>query len=206
MSGGGPRGAPVTLATLLATFPRAGRLDWIGLRPARGAPMREPDAAELADPHGLVGDRYAGRSGERAVTLVQAEHLAAIASLLGRDALAPAELRRNLLVSGINLLALKGRRFRVGDAVLEHTGLCHPCSLMERLLGPGGYNAVRGHGGITARVVSDGAIRLGDALEVVPDDRDGRSHGLGGGGGRGGHVDEPRAGGSRPASEGSASC
>lgn len=156
---------PPTLATLLETFPRAGRLDWIGLRPARGETMLAPEEATLAAPHGLVGDRYAGRRGERAVTLVQAEHLDVVAALLGRDALAPAELRRNLLVSGINLLALKGRRFRIGSTVLEHTGLCHPCSRMERLLGAGGYNAVRGHGGITARVVAGGAIRVGDAVQ-----------------------------------------
>ena len=155
---------PLTLATLLDAFPRAGRLDWIGLRPARGETMLEPAEATLADPHGLVGDRYAGRRGERAVTLVQREHVAVVAALLGRDSLAPAELRRNLLVSGINLLALKGRRFRIGPTVLEHTGICHPCSRMERLLGAGGYNAVRGHGGITARVVAGGAIRIGDAV------------------------------------------
>lgn len=157
------------LATLLARFPRVGRLDWIGLRPARRAALEMPIEAELAAPSGFVADRYAGRSGERAVTLVQAEHLPAIAALLGRETLDPAELRRNLVVSGINLLALKGRAFRIGDALLEHTGTCHPCSRMEETLGPGGYNAVRGHGGITARVLEGGVVRLGDAVEAVID-------------------------------------
>ncbi len=66
------------------------------------------------------------------------------------------------MVSGLNLLALKGKRFRIGSVVLEYTGLCHPCSKMETSLGPGGYNAMRGHGGITTRVVEAGDIALGD--------------------------------------------
>ena len=90
--------------------------------------------------------------------------MAAIAGFLGREAVAPEELRRNLVIAGVNLLALKGRRFRLGAALLEYSGECHPCSRMEEVLGPGGYNAVRGHGGITARVVEGGVIRLGDSL------------------------------------------
>jgi MOSC domain-containing protein YiiM len=73
-------------------------------------------------------------------------------------------LRRNLLISGINLLALKDRPFRIGAVLLEGTGLCHPCSRMEAVLGPGGYNAMRGHGGITARVLESGELHVDDAL------------------------------------------
>jgi MOSC domain-containing protein YiiM len=68
------------------------------------------------------------------------------------------------VVSGINVLALKQARFRLGEALLEGTGPCEPCSRMEFALGPGGYNAMRGHGGITARVLASGWIGLGDAL------------------------------------------
>ena len=87
-----------TLASLLATLPRAGRVDWLGVRPARRAPMRSLDAVTLDPDEGIVGDRYAGRTGERHVTLVQAEHLVALAGLLGRASVEPAELRRNVVV------------------------------------------------------------------------------------------------------------
>jgi MOSC domain-containing protein YiiM len=114
---------------------------------------------------GLAGDRYAGRSGKRAVTLLQHEHLPVIAELAGVEAVDPVLLRRNLVVAGINLLALRGRRFRIGTALLEGTGPCAPCSRMEETFGPGGYNAVRGHGGLTARVLEPGVIALGDRVE-----------------------------------------
>lgn len=154
------------LAKLMTAPVRPGIVTWIGLRPKRQAPVEVVNQARLAKAEGLVGDRYAGRSGERHVTLIQAEHLIAIAAYLGLDAVAPELLRRNVVVSGLNLLALKDKRFRLGSALLEMTGECHPCSRMEETFGPGGYNAVRGHGGITARVLEDGEVRLGDALTV----------------------------------------
>jgi MOSC domain-containing protein YiiM len=152
------------LARLMATFPRPGRVEWIGVRPERHVPVERLDRAFATD-GGLVGDRYAG--GKREVTLIQAEHLEAVARLMGMVTLDPALLRRNVVVSGINLAALKDWRFRVGDAVLESSGSCHPCSRMEDALGPGGYNAMCGHGGITARVISPGAIRVGDAVAAL---------------------------------------
>lgn len=153
-----------SLAALLEAPIRPGALVWIGLRPARRAPMEPVAQAVLEAGRGLVGDRYASPGGARQVTLIAAEHLAAIAAFLGRAAIPPDLLRRNLVTQGVNLLALKGRRFRLGAALLEHSGECHPCSRMEEVLGGGGYNAVRGHGGITARVLGGGAIRIGDAL------------------------------------------
>jgi MOSC domain-containing protein YiiM len=157
------------LARLIDGPLRPGRVVWIGLRPARRAAMLVVEEAGFDPEQGLIGDHYSSRTGgARHVTLIQAEHLSAIASHLGRDALAPELLRRNIVVAGINLAALKGRRFRLGSAVLEATGECHPCSRMEQILGPGGYNAVRGHGGITARIVEGGEVAGGDAVERLP--------------------------------------
>ncbi|THF70725.1 MOSC domain-containing protein [Deinococcus sp. Arct2-2] len=107
--------------------------------------------------------------GKRQVTLIQAEHLPVIAALAGVESVTPEEMRRNIVVSGMSVLALKDARFQLGEVILEGTGECHPCSRMEETFGPGGYNAVRGHGGITARVVQGGVIRVGDMLTVSID-------------------------------------
>lgn len=144
---------------------RPGTVEWLGVRPARLAPMLVSEAIALAPGQGVEGDHYqSATQGARQVTVIAAEHLAAIGSFLGQDSVPPELLRRNVVVRGINLLALKARRFRLGGALLECSGECHPCSKMERLLGAGGYNAVRGHGGIIARVLDGGAVRLGDPL------------------------------------------
>jgi MOSC domain-containing protein YiiM len=153
------------IARLLDAPMRPGRLTWIGLRPARRASVLPVAEARLEPGRGLEGDHWQGRAvGGRQVTLIAAEHLAAIAAYLGLAAVPPEALRRNLVVAGLNLLALKGRQFRVGEAVLAQSGECHPCSRMEEAFGPGGYQAVRHHGGITARVIRAGTIRLGDPV------------------------------------------
>jgi hypothetical protein len=76
--------------------------------------MHEVSSAMAEAGRGLQGDRYGGGSGKRSVTLIQAEHLPVIAALGGLTQLQPATLRRNLVVSGLPLMALKGRRFRIG--------------------------------------------------------------------------------------------
>ena len=156
------------LAALMNARMRPGRIEWIGVRPERRASMRVVEVVEFDAGLGLVGDRYSGKSGSRHVTLIGKADLMAIADFLGLPEVQPDLLRRNIVVSGINLLALKDKRSRLGDALLEMTGECHPCSRMEEIFGEGGYNAVRGHGGITARVLEGGTVRLGDALEAIP--------------------------------------
>jgi len=154
-----------TIARLLGAPMRPGRVEWIGLRIERRGAIEAVHEAGLDPVQGLVGDRYAGRGGNRQVTLIQAEHLPAIAAYLGQGALDPARLRRNLVVSGLNLLAVRMGQLRIGPVLLQVTGQCHPCSRMEEELGPGGYNAVRGHGGLTARVIEGGIVSLGAAVE-----------------------------------------
>ncbi len=157
------------LHELLERLPQIGRLEWIGLSTARMSPIQPVPKAELIVGHGLKGDHHAKSKfgSKRQVTILQAEHLVAVGSYLGRLPVTPELLRRNLVVSDLNLLALKGKRFQIGECLLEYSGPCDPCSRMEDNLGPGGFNAMRGHGGITAKVLEGGTIRIGDAVRVL---------------------------------------
>ena len=163
------------MADLLNNVPQVGSVTWIGVRRERRGPVEPRERAQLIPGVGVAGDhRSVGRTPDptasRQLTLLQAEHLPVIASLAGVDEVLPQWLRRNVLVRGINLLALRDRTFTMGGVRIEGTGLCHPCSRMEENLGPGGYNAMRGHGGITARILSPGWIRVGDEVRLGPDD------------------------------------
>jgi MOSC domain-containing protein YiiM len=157
------RGVPTGLAAMMARHARPGQVAWIGLRPVRRGPVVEVREAAVGA-EGLEGDH--GRAGKRAVTLLQAEHVDVIAALLGRAA-APLDLRRNVVVDGINLASLRHGEISIGDALLRIEGPCPPCSRMEEALGYGGYSAVRGHGGWYASVVAGGRIAVGDAVAAA---------------------------------------
>ena len=154
----------------MSQFPRAGKLEWIGIRAQRRAPVATVLEVEAIAGCGLAGDHYASTSnGKRQVTLIQAEHLQVVALIMGTTELRPGDLRRNLVVSGLNLYALRERRFRIGPVLLEGSGPCEPCSRMEEVLGTGGYNAMRGHGGIVARILEGGVLRSGDEVLAAED-------------------------------------
>jgi MOSC domain-containing protein YiiM len=164
----------LTMKELMGTPPAPGRLLWIGLRSVRRGEILVCERAEVVAGKGLAGDHFHDRAsgrgdGRRSVSLIQAEHLAAVGALLGREPIDPRLTRRNLVVAGLNLIALKNRRFRIGEAEFEMTGDCAPCSHMEEALGSGGFHAMRGHGGITARVLRTGQIQLGDAVVCLTD-------------------------------------
>jgi MOSC domain-containing protein YiiM len=143
---------------------QVGEICWIGIRPAPHAPMTVLTEIECISDRGIVGDRYQKPGGHRQVTLIQEEHLPAIASIMRLPSVDPASLRRNLVVRQINLLALQDQVFEVGEVTLEGTGLCEPCEQMNHALGDGGRSAMTGHGGITARIIQGGKVRVGDSI------------------------------------------
>ena len=154
---------------LMQTFAHAGKVEWISYRPgptSRGE-IKVVEEITVSEKKGIEGDRYKSPNRKRQVTLIQAEHIEAVSKILKKDSIDPTLLRRNIVVSGINLLALNDLEFSIGEVILKMTGYCHPCSRMEQNLGKGGYNAMRGHGGITCMVMKGGKIKIGDEVKFT---------------------------------------
>jgi MOSC domain-containing protein YiiM len=157
----------MTLNELQSVYSKPGRVESLLVRPTRMEAVRTLEEVSAVKDVGLEGDHYRNYGGNRQVTLIQAEHLEVLSGMLGLSKIPPEFTRRNIVVRDINLLSLKGKRFNIGTAILEYSGECHPCSRMEKNLGPGAYNAMRGHGGITAKVVTGGIIKVGDFVTVA---------------------------------------
>lgn len=140
---------------------------------AEGPMMVVPSAEALAG-RGLEGDRYARGAGTFSdpngrgydLTLVEAEALEELAA--SGVEIAPSEARRNLVVRGIALDDLIGKRFRVGEVECFGQRRCEPCAHLERLTRPGVLRGLVHRGGLRADVLSDGEIRVGDRVEVLP--------------------------------------
>jgi MOSC domain-containing protein YiiM len=170
--------APMGLRALTTEFPQPGRLDAIWVRSKRRGAMHALTDAQAEIGRGLLGDhrstslRLEPARRTREITLIQAEHMPLVAQWMGKTQLDAGLLRRNLVISGLNLLSMRSPFadarlvWQLGDEVLlQITGPCDPCSRMETLLGQGGYNAMRGHGGLTAILVRGGRLKVGDVLK-----------------------------------------
>ncbi|MBQ0757102.1 MAG: MOSC domain-containing protein [Amphritea sp.] len=145
---------------------KPGRLEWIGVRPGRKQELLVLDAAEALAGLGLEGDHRCSKTpgSARQVTLISSEFIRMIETYTGLEQIDPLLLRRNLVVSGINLNALRHQQFKIGSAVFEATALCHPCVRMDQALGQGGTAAMMGYGGLCARILESGTLRVGDQL------------------------------------------
>lgn len=148
-----------------------GTLEWIGVRPERRSPLKEMERVVAIAGAGLTGDHRTEKTpgSGRQVTIISSEFIAQIKHFTGLPGLHPGQLRRNLVVSGINLNALRYQRFAIGGALFEANALCHPCSRMETALGKGGVAAMLGHGGLCCKIIRGGQIALGDTVEVRPE-------------------------------------
>lgn len=148
-----------------------GRLTWIGLRPERRHPLIEVSCVIALQGLGLEGDHRCDKTpgSGRQVTIISQEYIQQIEHFSRCDSINPGILRRNLVVEGINLTALRHQQFYIGEALFEATALCHPCSRMEQALGPGGVAAMLGHGGLCAKILQTGEIRIGSEVIVKTD-------------------------------------
>ncbi|MGH2489727.1 MAG: MOSC domain-containing protein [Candidatus Limnocylindria bacterium] len=144
-----------------------GSVEGIHLHGERGEPMRLVETAEVVAGQGLVGDRMAGLGipGSH-LTLIAAEGIEAMVADTGISLL-PHQTRRNILTRGIDVPALVGRRFQVGEAVCYGVRECNPCNHLESLTYPGVRAGLSGRGGLRADVLSGGVIRVGDAITVL---------------------------------------
>jgi len=147
----------------------AATIEWIGVRPRRREPLVAVTDAEAVADLGLRGDHRMTKTpgSGRQVTFISREFVTQIEQHLSKSDLDPAVLRRNIVVSGINLNALRRQRFWFGEALFEATQLCHPCARMEAELGPGGVVAMMGYGGLCAKVLQTGQIAIGDSLRLA---------------------------------------
>jgi len=151
-----------------------GRVVEIWLSSAAAEPMRRVDAVEAVAGLGLAGDRYALGGGtwaqypdlEKQVTLIDSDDVAAVAAETGSD-LTAGDTRRNLVTTGIDLPALVGRWFTVGEVLLFGMKRCPPCTHLERLTGVRLVKAMVHRGGINAAVFAGGPVVAGAVVRPV---------------------------------------
>jgi MOSC domain len=150
-----------------------GVIELIALAAEAEGPMKAVSVAEAIEGRGLLGDRYERQAGTFSnprgsgydLTLVEAEALEEL-SAKGVE-LSPIEARRNIVVRGIALDDLIGRRFKVGEVECFGQRRCEPCSHLERLTRPGVLRGLVHRGGLRADILSGGRIRTGDSVETL---------------------------------------
>lgn len=162
---------PALWAPVPAPDPRvAGLVEALAVAREREGPMTRVEQATAKAGRGLEGDRYAAGRGTFSnphargvdLTLIEAEALDELALPGGR--LAPADARRNVVTRGIDLDALVGARFRIGEVECLGQRLCEPCAHLQRLTAPGTLRGLVHRGGLRADVLTDGLIRVGDRI------------------------------------------
>lgn len=146
-----------------------GKLEWIGLRSERRGPVVLVESVMALAELGLEGDHRCEKipGSARQVTLISREYLEQIAKALSMLPIDPALLRRNLVISGMDMGLLRFQRLQIGEAIFETSALCHPCSRMNEALGAGGKQAVMGRGGLCAKIVKAGRIAIGDEVVLL---------------------------------------
>ena len=157
-----------------------GKLEWIGLRTERRGEIKVVESAQALVSLGLEGDHRCLKTpgSARQVTIISREYIHQIAQQLGMDFIDPVLLRRNLVISGMNMNLLRFQRLQIGDVILETSALCDPCSRMDENLGKGAASAMFGYGGLCAKIIQGGQISVGDAVVRMQPTKPPRPHSL----------------------------
>ncbi len=147
-----------------------GKVDSIHIAPAAKAPTQPVTEVEAVPGAGLAGDRYFLKQGtffkpepDFELTLIEAEAIEAAAREY-KVTLSPGDARRNLVTRGVPLNHLVGRDFLIGNVKVHGIRLCEPCGHLEALTGVPVIKALRHRGGLRAQILSQGVIRVGDAV------------------------------------------
>jgi hypothetical protein len=170
-------GLDPAFTTRRSPLPRLqGRVEAIALAYQATGPMRQVEQARALAGRGLDGDRYAAKAGTFTpasdtargydLTLIEAEVLDRLALPEGGK-LDYAAARRNVVTRGVDLNALVGRRFRLGDVECLGQRLCEPCSHLERLTAKGVLRRLIHRGGLRADVLTDGHVSIGAVIETI---------------------------------------
>jgi MOSC domain-containing protein YiiM len=148
-----------------------GSVEAIHFAPEAAKPCESVSEVQAVAGRGLEGDRYFRKAGTysdhpgsgREVTLIEAEALEALARETGIT-LPPGASRRNITTRDVPLSHLVGKRFRMGEALLEGTRLCEPCKHLEGLTQPGVLGGLVHRGGLRTIILEGGTIRVGDIV------------------------------------------
>lgn len=156
-----------------ATEKITGTVEAIYITSSAGKPMQPLWEAEAIAGQGLAGDRYLEGTGyysnrpladgSREITLIEAEELEKLERETGIH-LDPSESRRNVLTRSISVNDLIGRQFRIGEITCEGIRICEPCTYLEKLTGKRVMRPLVHKGGLRARIVFGGTVRVGDAI------------------------------------------
>lgn len=159
----------------MASLAAMGYVEHIHIAPANGAPMRAVPEIEVVMRVGVIGDRHANHTGRwdesnigEELTLVEAESLEMLARDHGIE-LQPGETRRNVTTRGVALNDLVGQTFRTGDVLMRGVELCEPCQHLTEVVGKPVIKPLTHRAGLRVELLSSGAIRTGDRIDVTAD-------------------------------------
>jgi MOSC domain-containing protein YiiM len=147
-----------------------GRVEAIFLSPEHGELPAPVEQVRAHAGGGLEGNRYFWEDGSappgQALTLIAAEAVEAVADE-GEVSVEPPATRRNVLTRGIDVNALVGQRFRIGDVECQGVELCEPCTTLEGMTQPGVIKAFVHRCGLNADILTDGEISVGDSVSIL---------------------------------------